>query len=662
MDWSLEDLFAEPPPKITEDCEIDGKNFAKKTFADENSFENKNKDNFGKPEDAESLHCRSIMMLKSQKGAEISEESCNRLSIGLGAGQKIPNVKDGKSEQKNTSEAKKSLNDAKRYHVPNLEEILKASTPVDNQKMGSGCMDNIRSCSSEGKFEITAEKQCDFSNNGEKNVKGIKEMFKDQFKKKEPQTFEKNTEIREKMFKRKSEEVTIANANEKLVNDAGKLVQNIGEPPSKRRKAGNYRRKLHTKCRISAKEIRKLTNETGKEEDDFFGKIPERPVNLESSPIMASKNSGIFHNPGAVEATNKFFTEFKGIESKVKAGKQKSEKSRKYRKRKIKRKELNKMQGKIDLNDDDDIVLLPRNNLQPHKWPVRKQTCKSEINKESYKNVESFEKQGESKPESGSSEINKKIKVNQTEKIGIQNSVLDSILLQVSSSDGIKIQKSLIASRGNLQKFSVCTKNMRHDNVKEISHFENVPSQLTWQSMKTDNVVVSGELTKGQINDPNAGSLCRDAYANLGDAMTKDKITEWFEDIEKIDYKSNVDDANNGYSLFESGKGDKVICNKKVDDNKKLNIDEMKNDDDDENNDDDGDNDDDDDDDDDVRANNHDDDNDHKIRSQSSSTIFELSGTLNHQNKNVDGKSDAKVQYQKTQVICFPLSFSLFST
>jgi len=371
MELSLEDLFAEPPPKVT-DHEV-----------------------------------------SSNQSACLEKVEDTRADFH---GNKSTSQECGYIEAEKSNEPK-----LKKYHVPKLEDILGLPSSHTNKKSKQSFDDKyefFKETVNESPTGIFNSNEREFS-----KIKDIGETFKDQFKHKSSAICRTPANCNGGTFKRKPEGDGNGSANvNHEVTPAGNITQGAGQPVSKKRKAGNYQRKLHTKCRVGAKEIRKLVNEQDQDNCDFFWEMPN---SLAERPLDVGNNNGeSCHGYDIINSGSKFFRQMTGINAEKKTGKQKSKKKKKGKKGKY---GLDEVKDSVMYDNDgvmykDDNILPPRKDLKPHKWPVCKQTSKTEdetksTNELSYVNVNEIIING---------------KIHERKSIDIQNSVLDSILQDAS--------------------------------------------------------------------------------------------------------------------------------------------------------------------------------------------------------------------------------------
>eukprot|EP00112_Aurelia_sp_Birch-Aquarium-sp1_P005983 Seg1670.13 transcript_id=Seg1670.13/GoldUCD/mRNA.D3Y31 product="hypothetical protein" protein_id=Seg1670.13/GoldUCD/D3Y31 len=280
-------------------------------------------------------------------------------------------------DQKNSEEnVPKKVKQASSYHVPSLEEILGKSLMTANiakrtsfstddeptffkkpRKERMLHMQHGKVISDPNKNDSTCTK---LIKDGSVERPTINEEFKKHFlEKKRPKDIQK---VKVTEYDGHAENQFII-SKQQIEEDA--ISVNISK-----KKAGNYLRKLHTKCRVSRKEIQMLETKTVDDESDFFGEVVERPEIAKSQ-----QNTEITEYP-YISFKKDIFAEGQVI---VKSAAQKR-KERKNKKRKAKKKRNKLKGGNIDANsqnndddddDDDDMILLPRKDTKPHKWPVR---------------------------------------------------------------------------------------------------------------------------------------------------------------------------------------------------------------------------------------------------------------------------------------------------
>lgn len=432
MDWSLEDLFAEPPPKIADDGEdiFASRKDTTTIFEDAcpekmaRKANNNQCNDIRNENEVEMTQTSTILMSSDKDEIECLRERCkNSNDFGISREkQKICNEKSLKQEP--SSEKKESSITVKQYYVPKLEDILKSQAAIEQPKTVLA-REEGHVCNYEGHPESP------YSEMPWNDCSAVNEDFKKQFDKKDSKIFKFQGKNPEEVVKRKFEMTgsKMANYTHTDVNgNAGHVARDINEPLLKRRKAGNYRRKLHTKCRISAKEIRRITNSSMKDDEEFFGEISERPMNIEvPKEVIVAKFEGC-KTFSPVDGGHKLLNGMKNVKKQTE--KQKARKQKKNKKRKDKKGVLNgnKLQSVVDvLENDDDIVLLPRKELKPHKWPVCKQIIKADKNKGISEKT---------KGEVNIKEENKgcgRINLYQKDQTSMQNSVLDAILNETAS-------------------------------------------------------------------------------------------------------------------------------------------------------------------------------------------------------------------------------------
>ena len=371
MELSLEDLFAEPPPKVTD-----------------NAISSLRSTGF---ENLEVTHA-------DFHNAKTTSQECRDV------------------EAERNSEPK-----LKQYHVPKLEDILGLPPSHTNRKSKLSFDDqceNFKKTSNEKPNGIFTSSKRELN-----EVKDIGETFKDQFKQKSSVICRKPSNCFDGTFKRKLKGDGNDNANTNHeVTAAGNIIQETGQPISKKRKAGNYQRKLHTKCRVGAKEIRKLVDEQGQDNFDFFGEISKSSV--ERPQAVGTISGESCRDYDICNAGSKFFNQMTDRNARKKFGKQNSGKKKKNKKRKY---EVNGEKESVMYDNDgviykDGNILPPRKDLKPHKWPVTKQTSTTEDDTKSVSELNDVNVSGK--------KINGKIL--ERKSVDIQNSVLDSILQDTS--------------------------------------------------------------------------------------------------------------------------------------------------------------------------------------------------------------------------------------
>ena len=420
MEWNLEDLFAEPPPKVNED--------AWGVSHDKDLLRNV----------GDSKEAGSNMTSVCPTGCEkVQDDYC-----GLTDSPKINTKLEGYGSLEVGE--KKTIESPQRYHVPKLEDIL-ASSNVHSSKRRRTHFDVNNDCiyfneyqNSVNTAELVSHKPAEFEN------KDIREAFKEQFKQKDSKHKDKKpANCMNGLLGKNSDTCSINSIDEKFEAwDGCNVNLNKGRKQhvSKRKKAGNYDRKLHTKCRISAKEIKKVAGQQNEDYQDFFGDISERSMELATFRIANTANAETNNAFGNSHARSMMFTGSNQTNTKKKIAHQKSKKKLKKRKG---RDRLHKIAGceKEDVHCDvnsDDIILSSEKQIKPHKWPVCKQVSRNEGMKQEHGTAGTSEQKNDTKTWNAHSEQNSKLG-NETEerKVGVKNSVLDSLLDDVSYLDGM---------------------------------------------------------------------------------------------------------------------------------------------------------------------------------------------------------------------------------
>ena len=439
MEWNLEDLFAEPPPKIGDDCE--------------NSFSVKLVDNI----------CRTSIEKKAIQDYASQCQVKSDVSVILESGNfKFPNNLDAINARSDESHAingnssnhctKESSNDLqsteernpmnlKKYHIPKLDDILKLSATANSKgKLNGVCEDRVTDVNTKETYGSNIGSHYISGRQSVSTVSNISEDFKRQFDMKDvtKTCMDSNFSV-----KRKFEEITSIGITTALncpsLNEAipsRNQIQETGESLSKKKKAGNYRRKLHSKCRISAKEIRKLPNNSVRYDDEFFAEAPERSVTLQRPDETVLKRFAGLNNAVPTGQNCTKFRDQKKVN--MNSIKQKIKRKNKAKKKKGKLANVNMNKQEINItsdnnNDDDELVLSPRKDLKPHKWPVCKKRSETDVTVRTSQNTKlSSQQLGMGKNHLNNEEVKLK------EKSFVKNSVLDTILSETISFYGKK--------------------------------------------------------------------------------------------------------------------------------------------------------------------------------------------------------------------------------
>ena len=353
MECSLEDLFAEPPPKVADDA-------VNATQSKDVPFD------LGYSKE---VHLN--VTAKYPNGLKDLENNCTSLSSPA---KSICNIE----ERRNPEVSEKNKVDIrKRYHVPTIEDILGSSMVHENQRKRNSFEEDIEGIRLKGHQNVKVDIKLSSETQDPSEGKCISDAFKEKFRQKNTKLIsEKPAVCTNATLKRKSDAHAIDGINSEFETKGGidgNVNRETTHTVSKRRKAGNYQRKLHTKCRISAKEIWKLANDQNDDYQEFFADIG-RSMDVERSTIT----KGSVENCQNIYPKNNSMNVPLGL--KKKSGKKKSKKKWKNKKRKDKISKLKEsiVQENDDVNDYDDIIMPTQKDLKPHKWPVCKQTSRIE--------------------------------------------------------------------------------------------------------------------------------------------------------------------------------------------------------------------------------------------------------------------------------------------
>ena len=316
-----------------------------------------------KQNDSKAKRVASLPDMKSPSSS-LSSEIGNSDSLEMN--ENVEEKSQRINENKRTLEeiVLKKLKKTSSYHVPSLDEILGKSPMTTNiAKRSSFPLEDELTSLKKPRKETRSDLQqgkviSDQNKNYFTDQPTIGEEFKKHFLEKKKWKDIQKVKVTE--YDGHTENQFTASKRE--------LEQDAKNSDIIKKKAGNYLRKLHTKCRVSRKEIQMLETRTVDDETDFFAEAVDRPEIAKSQ-----QNTEITEYP-YISFKRDVFAEGQVI---VKSAAQKR-KERRNKKRKAKKKRNRLKGGNNDPNsqnshdnDDDDIILLPRKDAKPHKWPVR---------------------------------------------------------------------------------------------------------------------------------------------------------------------------------------------------------------------------------------------------------------------------------------------------
>ena len=300
--------------------------------------------------------------IKSPSSSLSSEKrNLNSLEMNENVEEKAQRI----NEDKRTLEENilKKLKKTPSYHVPSLDEILGKSPMTTNiaKRSSFSLEDELKFLKKPRKETRSDLQQGKVTSDQNKNYSTDQPTIGEEFRK----HFLEKKKWKDKP-KVKVTEYDGCTENQFTISKQ-EIEGNSKNSSIMKKKAGNYLRKLHTKCRVSRKELQMLETKTVDDETDFFAEAIDRPEIAKSQ-----QNTEITEYP-YISFKKDVFAEGQVI---VKSAAQRR-KERKNKKRKAKKKR-NRLKGvNNDANsqnsddDDDEIILLPRKDTKPHKWPVR---------------------------------------------------------------------------------------------------------------------------------------------------------------------------------------------------------------------------------------------------------------------------------------------------
>ena len=555
MDCSLEDLFAEPPPKVADDAvnTAQSKDFPNDT---KNSTETLLNATGKCPSDLEGLENTYTTL------SNPSKSKCN-----------IEERRTLEEREENKADIRK------RYHVPTIEDILGSSMLHEKQRKRKNFGEDIEGICLRGQQDVIADIKLSSKMQDPCERKCISDTFKEQFKQKNTKhNSEKMACCTNGTLKRKSDAHATDSINiefETKSGNDGNVNNEATHAMSKRKKAGNYQRKLHTKCRISAKEIQKLTHEQNDDYQEFFADIG-RSMDLERSSMA---NTSIETNQNLCPINDNMDISFG---AKIKSGRKKSKKKWKNKKRKdrINKLKESKLQEKDDVIDDEGIILSPRNDAKPHKWPVSKQIARIEDTKKGNGSDGIYEK-GETKPGVEFNENHSSRKEDEEGRNGIENAVLDSILKEVACLGGMMKEGS---ENNNKTQSSTSLKNdiLKHCKLEKYFDMNTLSFDSILECVRAVNENRSsitklnhqGKSDRSSIDSKNysfkkeSKGTC--PYHNFsGPEVSK---AQWFDDTEKLVSQSDVFGGKNESGMAISGKNERTTCcNEQIVDDDSIN-------------------------------------------------------------------------------------------